>query len=137
VAPGISIDTEELHLTFERSGGPGGQNVNKLATRATLRFNINTSASLADQHKRRLRQRLGKRISQDGILRVVCSTHRTQAANRRAVVRRFQNLLADALHQQPRRRPTTVPRAVRKRRLQQKRQRGQLKRLRSSRPDDQ
>ncbi len=131
----LSIDDDELAYTFARSGGPGGQNVNKVSTRATLTFDVGASESLSPVQKARIRRCLPGRINRDGVLRVVASRHRTQAANRRAALERFIELLAEVLTPTKPRRPTRPTRASRERRLTDKRRQSMKKQDRRSRPD--
>jgi ribosome-associated protein len=93
---GVGVSEHELTFSFERSPGPGGQNVNKVNTRVTLQFDVSRSTSLSNLQKGRVRELLSGRIGQDGVLRIVSSKERTQLANRRAAVNRFIELLADA-----------------------------------------
>ncbi|MBN1418324.1 MAG: aminoacyl-tRNA hydrolase [Planctomycetes bacterium] len=127
----LSIPDAELRLTFSRSGGPGGQNVNKLATRVTLRFDLAGSAALSEAQKRRIAERLATRIGKDGALRIVAQEHRTQAANIEAARRRFADLLRRALKRRATRIPTSVPASERAKRLEEKRRRAVRKRGRS------
>jgi ribosome-associated protein len=124
---GLSIPDGELSFTFSRSGGPGGQNVNKLNTRVTLLFDVAGSPSLSKAQKERILERLSTRISRGGVMRVVSQKHRTQKMNRDAAVERFAELLRGALAQRRRRRKTGVPAASRRRRLEDKRRRSRLK----------
>ncbi len=126
----LDIDDAELSYATSRSSGPGGQNVNKVETRVTLLFPVETSPSLSEEQKARLGERLATRISKEGVLRVVSQKHRTQAANREAARERFAELLRDALAPVRRRRRTRVPKAVREKRLESKRRRARLKRER-------
>lgn len=126
----VKVPTNELRFTFSRAAGPGGQNVNKVNTRVTLHFDIYASDALSDAERRTLRRRLATRVSRLGILHVVASKHRTQAANRRAAVERFVDLLSEALTPPKPRRPTSVPRAARRRRLEAKTLRSEVKSLR-------
>ena len=119
-----------IEVRFDRSAGPGGQNVNKLNTRATLLFDFEQTTVLKDAEKTRIRNRLASRFSRDGRLRVVSQRGRTQAANREYAEVRLLELLAAALHVQKRRRPTKPTGASRERRLRAKRERGARKRLR-------
>ena len=127
----VSIPEDELVFTASRSGGPGGQHVNKVSSRVTLRFDLDASPSLTESQKHRVRRRLATRVSRDGVLRVVCRRHRSQLANRREATERFAELLRGALQRLRRRRKTTVPAATKRRRLADKRHRGELKRRRS------
>jgi ribosome-associated protein len=127
----VTIDDAELDFAASRSAGPGGQNVNKVETRMTLRFDLEASTSLSPEHKERIRERLSTRISKAGVLAVSSQRHRTQAANRDAARERFVELLREALEEEAQRRPTRTPRRVHKRRLEGKRRRGRLKQNRS------
>src|SRR3954453_10707281 len=93
----LAIPEEELSFATSRSGGPGGQNVNKLETRVTLRFDLAASPSLSEEQKSRLRERLSTRITRSGVLHVTAQKHRTQGANRDAALERFAELLREAL----------------------------------------
>jgi ribosome-associated protein len=135
VTDSLDIPEGELTFTTSRSSGPGGQNVNKVNTRVTLLFDVEESPSLTAEQRILLRQRLPGRVSRDGVLRVVSQRHRTQLANREAAVRRFIDLLSDALAEMPERRAVTLPEAVHERRLEDKRRRGRLKRERAVDPD--
>lgn len=126
----LEIPDEELEFATSRSSGPGGQNVNKVNTRVTVLFDVDRSAELSEERRELLRERLGGRISRAGVLRVVSQRHRTQLANRDAAVERLVGLLRDALTEKPERVPVRVPRAMKERRLEEKRRRGGLKRER-------
>jgi ribosome-associated protein len=123
----LAIPEDELTFSVARSGGPGGQHVNKVSTRVTLTFDVDASPSLGDRQKTRLHERLATRIDRRGVLRVVCGRHRSQAANRREVVERFAELLREALKPPRKRVETRVPRGERRRRLEQKRRRADVK----------
>jgi len=113
----VAIPESEIRFTFTRSPGPGGQNVNKVATTAVLSFDLAACAALSADQRARARRALGNRVNKDGILAIVCRVHRTQAANRRAALRRFIELLAAALKPPVPRRPTKPTRASKERRL--------------------
>jgi len=128
----LSIPDEEVAFVTSRSGGPGGQNVNKLETRVTLRFDLAGSASLSAEQKERLRQRLATRITKDGVFHVTAQRHRTQAANREAAVERFSELLRENLREEAPRKKTRPSRGARARRLEAKRRHSQRKRERTA-----
>jgi len=129
----IFICEDELVFKFSRSGGPGGQNVNKVNTRVTLFFDVAKCESFSDVQRQRILKRLATRANKDGIIRVVSQRYRTQKANRRVAVERLQELLREALKKKPVRRKTRVPKAVKQRRLEEKRQRSLLKQQRAKR----
>jgi ribosome-associated protein len=131
IADGLSLSEEELTFATSRSGGPGGQNVNKLETRVTLRFDLASSPSLSEEQKARLRERLATRITRSGVLHVTAQKHRTQGANREAAQERFAELLREALREETPRKKTRIPRAVSRRRVDEKKRRGQRKQERS------
>lgn len=133
IEDGLAIPDEEVSFVTSRSGGPGGQNVNKLETRVTLRFDLAASLALTDEQKDRLRERLATRITRAGILHVTSQKHRTQADNREAAVARFAELLREGLHEEAPRKPTKIPKAVRRRRVESKRRRGLRKKERTGR----
>ena len=129
----LAIPDEEVTFATSRSGGPGGQNVNKLETRVTVRFDIARSPSLSDEQRARLAERLATRVTKDGILQVTSQRHRTQGANREAALLRFAELLASALREEAPRKPTRASRASRQRRLEAKRRLGRKKQERAGR----
>jgi ribosome-associated protein len=131
----LQIPESELTFRYSRSSGPGGQNVNKVATKVTLLFDVSTSPSLTAEQRTLIEHRLAGRISRDGVLHVTSQRHRTRSANQRDVEGRFIALLSDALHERRPRKKSRVPAAARKRRLEDKRKRAAVKKLRS-RPDD-
>ena len=131
----LSIPEDELLFSVSRSGGPGGQHVNKVSTRVTLRFDVLASPSLTERQRNRILRRLATRISREGLLRVACGRHRSQAGNRREVRERFADLVRAALLPEKRRVATRVPRTEKKRRMEEKRRRGRIKRARG-RPGD-
>ena len=127
----LAIPDEEVTFATSRSGGPGGQNVNKLETRVTLRFDLAGSGALSDEQKARLRERLATRITKEGILQITSQRHRTQGANREAAGERFAELLRENLREETPRRKTRPSRAAKARRLDSKRRQSQRKKDRS------
>jgi ribosome-associated protein len=134
ITPDVAIPEHELTFTASRSSGPGGQHVNKVSSRMTLKFDVASSPSLSDAQKQRILTRLATRVSQDGILRVASQQHRSQMANRDAAIARFVTLLQEALAPEPSRKPTRPSRLARERRLEEKRRRSSVKRQRADRP---
>jgi len=128
----ISIPDSELRFTATRSTGPGGQNVNKVNSRVILEFDLLHSSVLTSYQKRRIGAALGHRISQHGVLRMQAQRHRSQSANRAELVERFVELIQKALQPVKHRIATGVPRRVRERRLEVKKQRTQTKRIRQT-----
>jgi ribosome-associated protein len=126
----VEIDESELDYEFARSSGPGGQNVNKVETKVTLKFVVEDSSALSDDEKLRVSQALASRITKDGVLRVTSQRHRTREANRHAAIGRFIELLDDALVVRAPRKKTQVSRAAKRRRIEGKKRRGQIKRMR-------
>jgi ribosome-associated protein len=130
VTPEIEIDEEEIQEDFIRSSGPGGQNVNKVATAVQLRFDVAHSPSLSDDVRERLARLAGRRITDDGVLVIDARRYRTQERNRRDAVDRLVALIAKAAERPKPRRPTKPTGASRERRLESKRHRGETKRRR-------
>jgi len=126
ITPAIVIPEHELVERFVRASGPGGQNVNKVATAVELRFNVSAS-SLADDVKARLRRLAGKRMSADGVLLIDSREHRTQARNREAARTRLVSLLRQAATRPKSRTKTRPTKAARERRLVAKVQRARVK----------
>jgi ribosome-associated protein len=129
----LDIPEDELAFVTSRSGGPGGQNVNKLETRVTVRFDLARSPALSDEQRARIALRLATRVTKDGIFQVTSQRHRTQGANREAAVERFVELLAGALREETPRKPTRATRASRQRRLEEKKRQGRRKQERAGR----
>ncbi|MBM9512662.1 alternative ribosome rescue aminoacyl-tRNA hydrolase ArfB [Desulfogranum marinum] len=130
ITPSLAIPLRELEFRFSRSGGPGGQNVNKVNSKVTLFFNISQSQSLSSSQKSLLSFRLASRISQQGVLQLAASEHRTQKANKDAVILRFAGLLRQALVVQKPRKKTKPSRGSKERRITSKKKRAVVKQQR-------
>jgi ribosome-associated protein len=133
VTRGLAIDESELEFHFIRASGPGGQNVNKVASAVQLRFDLGRSASLPPEVLARLRALAGKRVSADGILVITAQRFRTQSRNRADALGRLLALLREAVRPRKKRLPTRPTAAARARRLDFKRRHGALKRSRGAR----
>ena len=123
----VTIPMAELQFHFSRSGGPGGQHVNRTATQVELAFDVQGSASLDESQRARVLSKLKSAVDSRGVLHLTCQATRSQSRNRAEVIERFQRLLRRALHIPKPRRPTQPGRAAAERRLQAKRRTGQLK----------
>ena len=130
----INIDEREIEESFMRASGPGGQNVNKLATAVQLRFDVRGSPSLSGDVRARLERLAGTRLTRDGVLVIIAQRHRTQARNRTDALDRLIDLIRRAAIPPRPRRPTKPTRASRERRIEGKKHRAGLKQLRRARP---
>ncbi len=136
ITPALSLPRRELSFRASTAGGPGGQHVNRSATRVELRWNVLESPSLTDHQRALLAGRFAGRMDRAGRIRLVSGERRSQLLNREAVEERFVRLLAAAL-QQPRPRKKTKPtRASVQRRIKTKKHRSDTKRLRGRVPED-
>jgi ribosome-associated protein len=126
----LTLPERDLQWSFVRGSGPGGQNVNKVATTAQLRFDLSGTEALAPAVKERLRSLAGRRVSEDGALTIIARNHRTQEANRREALERLSDLIRRALVVPKARKATRPSRASKQRRLEGKTQRQGTKRLR-------
>lgn len=129
ITPSITIDDRELQLEFIRASGPGGQNVNKVATAVQLRFDVMNS-SLPEEIKTRLVQAAGQRITSEGILLIEAKRFRTQEQNREDAIQRFVQLVRKAAAKSKPRKKTKPTQASQEERLKEKKRRGEIKRNR-------
>ena len=128
---GILVPAQLLRAATSRSGGPGGQNVNKVESRVTIEVDV-SALPLSDEQKALVRARLAGRINKDGVLRVTSQAERSQLANRDRALARMEELLRESLVQQKRRKKTKASKAQKERRIEEKKKRGEIKKLRSS-----
>jgi ribosome-associated protein len=130
VTRGIEVDEKEIDLQFVRSSGPGGQKVNKTVSAVQLRFDVRRSPSLPHDVRRRLVDAAGGQITKDGILIIEAHRFRSQERNRQDAINRLVDLIREAARPPKIRRKTRPTRASQKRRLEEKRHRSKIKRLR-------
>jgi ribosome-associated protein len=132
ITQGLSIPEDEISMSASRSGGPGGQNVNKVSTKVTLNFDLNASKSLSEEQKVIIAAKLPTRISKEGILQIISQRTRSQELNRADAIERFSELLRRALTPQRPRVKTRVPSGAKQQRLLEKKKRSVTKQTRSS-----
>lgn len=130
INPTTFIDESELSFSTARSGGPGGQHVNKVNTKVVLGFDVINSQYLSDEQKARILEKLANRITRDGILQVTSQDSRSQYANKQDAINKLADLLQDALKTHKKHRRTKVSQAAKQKRLDQKKQRSVTKKNR-------
>ena len=136
VTPGIKIDEDELHFDFIRSAGPGGQNVNKVATAVQLRFDVRNSPALSAEIKERLVKLAGNRVTEAGVLIIEAKRTRSQEKNRLDAIQRLVKLIQQAAEPPKPRKKTRPGAGAAAVRMADKRKRGETKRLRQYNPDE-
>jgi ribosome-associated protein len=131
IMEGLSIPLNEVSFTASRSGGPGGQNVNKVSSKVTLAFDVRASAALSEEQKTTILQRLATRINKEGVLQIASQRTRSQDLNRADTMERFSELVRRALTPRRKRVRTRVPSAAKRQRLDEKKRRALTKEGRS------
>jgi ribosome-associated protein len=131
VTPSLQIDERELQIDFVRASGPGGQNVNKVATAVQLRFDVPAS-SLPEEVRARLIQLAGNRVTAEGVLLIEAKRYRTQEQNREDAIQRFVELVRKSLVKPKTRRKTRPTKTSKEERLKEKKRRGEIKKMRQS-----
>jgi ribosome-associated protein len=134
VTANIALDDREIAEVFVRASGPGGQNVNKVASAVQLRFDARHSPSLAPDVRARLERLAGSRLTREGVIVISAQRHRTQARNREDALERLLDLIRRAASPPRKRRRTKPTAAARERRIETKKRRGGIKRLRRTKP---
>src|ERR1051326_4371805 len=129
---GVIVPASALRATTSRSGGPAGQNVNKLETRVTIEVDLE-ALPLDQERKQRVREKLAGRINKEGTIRVTSQAERSQLANRDRALARLEEVLHDALEPEKPRKKTRVSRAAKRKRLEEKKGRGEMKKVRTRR----
>lgn len=130
ITPAVAIREDEIEIEFVQASGPGGQNVNKVATSAQLRFDVRNSPSLPEDVRARLSRLAGKRLTAEGILIIEAKRYRSQEQNRQDAIQRLVELIRKAAEKPKVRRRTKPSQASIQKRLEEKRRRGEIKRQR-------
>lgn len=128
--PDIQLLESELQFKTSRSGGSGGQHVNKVSTKVELDFDIAASRILTDEQKAVLVEKLASRLTNDGVLQIVSQSERSQLRNKKVVLEKFHEVIEGAFKVQKKRKPTKTPKAVKEKRLLAKKMKAEIKKLR-------
>ena len=136
ITPSLALDESEIQLEFVRAAGPGGQNVNKVATAVQLRFDVRRSPSLPAEVRARLVKLAGRRVSEDGVLVITARRYRSQERTRSDAVQRLVKMIQKAATRPRVRKATRVSFSARAARVDDKKRRGEIKRRRRRHPED-
>ena len=136
ITPSLALDESEIQLEFVRAAGPGGQNVNKVATAVQLRFDVRRSPSLPAEVRARLVRLAGRRVSEDGVLVITARRYRSQERNRADAIQRLVKMIQKAATRPRVRKATRVSLSARAARVDEKKRRGEIKRRRRRHPED-
>jgi ribosome-associated protein len=126
----LSIPESEFELTYVRSSGPGGQNVNKVSSKCQLRWNVLRSPSIPSHLRERMIAKLASRLTTEGELLISCDSHRDQGRNREECLVRLKMLLVEALHVPKKRKATRATKSSQRKRVESKRKRSEIKGMR-------
>lgn len=121
---------DEVSFNFSRSGGKGGQNVNKVETKVELVFNVHSSSALDEQGKARLLEKLPSKVDKDGNIHIISQSERTQFANRKKAVQKFESMLRRAFKPEKKRKKSQKPQSVKRKIVEDKRKHGEKKKER-------
>ena len=135
ITPSIAIEESEIQLEFVRSSGPGGQNVNKISSAVQLRFDLRNTTSLPEHVKQKILHITGAKITAEGILLISASKYRTQEQNRSDAISRFINIIKKSSIIPKKRQPTGPTHASKLKRLESKKHRSEIKKLRQGPPE--
>lgn len=128
--PDVENLISEVKFKTSRSGGAGGQHVNKVSTKVELDFDVEGSKILSDEQKEIIQQKLSARLTTDGILQIISQSERSQLRNKKVTLDKFQEIISACFVIQKKRRPSRVPRAVKEKRLLNKKMKAEIKKLR-------
>lgn len=130
--PDIQLLETELSFKTSRSGGSGGQHVNKVSTKVELDFDVNSSQILSPEQKEMILEKLSNRLTKEGILQIISQSERSQLRNKKVALDKFHELITSCFIIQKKRKPSKIPKAVKEKRLLAKKMKGEIKKLRKN-----